>query len=229
MSGDLELRAREAAEAVHRSVAAAGVGAGTQPPPRRPIAGRRIALYAGAVMLAGWAAVALSPDDESARIISGPAEPTATTLPPPPTGGPPRFPTGQVVATGTTSNGVPWTLHIGGPSNELCLSLEFDDRITGGTCAGRPFGQPIVPDERYRPLRMKDVRVPLYVFGRLPGDIVEIEVELGAGAATGRRPVLRGGQVADDDGFYAVELDRDPVAVIGIRADGTTVRYEVPQ
>lgn len=84
-------------------------------------------------------------------------------------------------------------------------------------------------EERYRPLRLEDNRMPLHVFGRVPPGIAEVEVELGGGTATGRGPVLQGGQAGGGDGFYVVELDREPVAVVGLRADGSTLRYEIPE
>lgn len=233
MSTDLDGRAREAAEAARCSVTSAAAHAAHRGTPRPRRAGVRLAVAAaGLAILAGVAAVSVSPDAGTTQVATGsapsvtPAPTPPPVPPPPPPGPPPALPSGTVVGRGATSNGRPWTLSIGGPSNELCLQFHFDDRNnTGGSCAGQPFGLPVPAEERYRPLLVQDSRVPAHVFGRVAPGVVQVEVVLASGKGTSPQPVIPG--ESSGDGFYAVELaGRDePRTVIAIRSDGTTTRH----
>ncbi len=135
----------------------------------------------------------------------------------------------MLLTTGTASDGRPWTLALGGPHKEVCFSMALDERVSGGGCAGRVDGLPVSLDERYVPLTFDDSRMRSFIWGRVPPGIRDVEVEGSRGRSYGRQPVVVVGN--QDDGFYAHELGRDssPVAVVGVRPDGTTVRYEVPR
>lgn len=172
---------------------------------------------------------------EGATTVSvGPASPgSATSVPPrPDPPGLPPLPTGDApLAEGRSSDGRRWWLTVGGPSADLCLSAEVSptERDRSGaatavlrptTCAGGPLAGP--DPDRYRPRRHGDVRVPNLVFGRLPDDVAVVTVELGEGAATTPTPVLQ----REGGPYYVVELPpaARPVAAVGHRTDGTTVR-----
>lgn len=132
-----------------------------------------------------------------------------------------------VLATGTAANGRAWTLSIGGPSDDLCLAVELDERITPGTCAGRPPGAAVPEEDRYRPLLTGDVRVPRFVFGRVPSGTAEVVVELAPPA------IRRSGEVMtverEAEPLYVVELapGERPTAVVALDAGGGTTRYPV--
>ena len=224
MSNDLESRAREAASAARASIVSVTAQAcRDEPPHRRPLARLGTALAATIVILGGAAALVSTRDTDTIRITTGPAVGPVTTLPPPPPGPPPQPSIGPVVGTGTAKDGRRWNLSIGGPSNGLCLHFPIDERTATGVCAGQPFDQPVPASDRYRPLLLGEARVPPYVFGLVPREVVEVEVELASGRRTPRNPVITGA----GDGAYAVELERadKPTAVVGHRADGTTVRH----
>lgn len=132
---------------------------------------------------------------------------------------------GPPITMGTTRDGRAWSLLLGGPSGDLCFSMELahGSATRTGACAGNPGGRPTT--NPYRPLFHNEARTPSFVFGRMPPDTVAIEVVASV-------PV--GGRVAVTQGpggpFYVVELldPAKPEAVIGYRADGTSERYSLP-
>ena len=239
MSVELEDRARAAAAAARVSVAAAADGAVQRGAPARHRAGAWGAALAAAVIVLAGVAALVGGRNTATQLETGPAaeggpsgsaatalrpRQPVTTLPAPPAVPPPLPLTGPPVGSGTASDGRRWTLSIGGPSNELCLQVFLDERHAPGTCAGRPGGSAVPAEERYRPLRFQDLRLPQFVFGRMPADVAEVEVELRS-SRTRRVAVIAG--EGGGDGFYAVELEREdePRAVIGVRRDGTTLRH----
>ncbi len=236
----MEARAQQAAKAARASVLSAAAHASRAEPPHRwPVAHLGAAVVVTIVVLGGATAVLLGRDSNITRITTGPAAspitslpappvlprtPTQVTpLPPPPPGPPPQPSTGPVLGTGTAKDGRRWTLSIGGPSNELCFHFNLDEGSSGGTCAGKPGGDPLRANERYRPLLFEDRRFPAFVFGLVPAGVAEVEPELVTGTINTRTRVLTGAS----DGSYAIELDRPEIitAVIGYRTDGTTLRY----
>lgn len=225
---DLDTRGREAARAARTAVRPVVEATSPRFRPGRARLSRAIGFaIAGACVVAGLLALAvLSPS--GTRVSTGPAAgvPTTTTPPPlPPTGLPSRTPFETPITSGRTSDGRTWSLFIGGPSNDLCLGVDLGDGSGAqtSTCAGSPFGAPAL--DPYQPHFHNDLRVIPTVFGRVAPDIVGVEVVRATGQPVGPVPVIhaRGGP------FYVVELPGSarPVAVIGHRADGTTVRYSV--
>ncbi len=149
--------------------------------------------------------------------------------PPPPPDGPPPAPDPfePVIAEGTLPSGEAWLLGVGGPDDGLCLEVATAARAMPTTCSSTPLGSALPGEDAYRPLLYGDIRVPPVVFGRMPAGITEVEVALANGARTERSAVSPG----EFGPFYtvAVPADTAPVAVIGLRGDGTSVRYEVHQ
>jgi len=227
---DLDTRGREAARAARSAVLPVVEAARTRFRGSRAGPGRAIALtLAGAWVVAGLITLAvLRPS--GTRVSTGPASgvpATTASLPPPP---PTRFPSGTPleapITSGRTSDGRTWSLFVGGPSNDLCLGVDVGDGsgVRTDTCAGAPFGAP-APDP-YQPHFHDDSRIIPTVFGRVPPDVVSVEVLRAAGQPVGPVPVIQ----AAGGPFYIVELSGSarPVAVIGHRPHGTTVRYNIP-
>lgn len=233
MREDLDTRARDAATAARNSVApVADAGAPRAP---RPRAHR---LFLGGAALAVAVTVALVvPGDDVTTVSTGPAKqpgaPPGTGMPPgKPPGMPPALPAlgrGDLFVTplaeGKATDGRAWAMYIGGPSNDLCLGIELrePDLASGtGMCAGSPYGAP--PSDPTRPMVLNDTRSPAFVFGRMPADVTEVTVVLADATLLGRRSVVQ----ASGGPFYVVELPtpKDPTAVIGHRADGSSVRYD---
>ncbi|MFP5378145.1 MAG: hypothetical protein ACLGIO_15365 [Acidimicrobiia bacterium] len=228
MSAGVDARGRRAAAAARASVAAVAAAAVDRPPGAGRARGRRRVVAAAVAAATVVVALALADGDGATRLETGPAAPSAPTsgAPPPPPPGPAPPGPGAVLATGTAADGRPWTLSIGGPSEDLCLAVELDERIAPQSCAGRPPGAP-VPEADYRPLLTGDVRVPRFVFGPLPSGTAEVVVELAPPATR------RGGRVITVEGeaepFYVVELapGERPTAVVALGADGRTSRHPV--
>ena len=213
---DLDSRAREAAAAARASVAP--VAALAAPPPARRASGPRLLLTGGAVALV--AAVALiSLGDDVTRVSTGPAgqgAPAPSRAPGPPAPRPTPELSGAAVplATGTAKDARAWQLFFNGPSNDLCLGFEGT-----GVCAGEPFGA-----SAHRPVHFAELRAPAFVFGRVEAGVTGVSVVLGTGTTLGPEPVIE----AEGGPFYVVELPdhTPPVAVVGHRPDGSTVRYD---
>ncbi|HEX2047202.1 MAG TPA: hypothetical protein VHF27_05525 [Acidimicrobiales bacterium] len=217
---DLDRRAREAGAAARASVTP--VAALATPSGLRRAGGARLRLAggaAGAVAAVALAVALASPGDDVARLSTTPAgqgasvssQPSGT--PPPPT---PSLvmPTRNQLAAGTANDGRAWELFLAGPSGDLCVGVDGT-----GVCAGEPFGSP-----PYRPAQFDDGRAPALVFGRLEAGVAQVSVVLGTGETAGPEPVIG----ADGGPYYVVELpDRTPpVAVVGHRPDGSTVRHD---
>jgi hypothetical protein len=126
--------------------------------------------------------------------------------------------------TGIASDGSVWALYAVGQARELCFEIDIGAR--GELMSTCPDGSPATPQEDpVRPLVFADPRTPTFVYGRMPADVGEAEVVVNGGRTLHRQrlpptPVGR---------CYVLEApdDRSPVAVIGYRADGTTVRYGI--
>jgi hypothetical protein len=198
----------------------------------------RIAALAGFVLVTGAVFIAGGGGERDSTVLTdgtrGTANPASPPeIAPPPPDAPGRFGesviVGDTIVEGTTTDGRAWVLHVGGPSNDLCFSVDAstDIGIGGmtGVCGGRPRGGPVPPEERHRPLIGGDLRTPPFVFGRMPDGVVAVEVVLEEGAPPARQLVHR----SDEGPVYVVELQpgTNPVGVVGVRADGTSVRFDV--
>lgn len=230
-SNDVDAYGQDAARAARNAVVPA-VDAALAAPPKRATSRARPMVVAGLGLALAVVSItfALYRGENLTTVSTGPATGGLTpTAPPPPSAGlPPRSPSDTPIATGNTSDGRAWSLFIGGPSADLCLGVEVGgggSRVQTDTCAGGPGAAPA--SDPYRPLLSADSRTPPFVFGRVPADVVAIEVIRSAEPALGPVPSTR----VSDAAFYAVELpDRDqPVAVIGHRKDGTSVRYALSE
>lgn len=232
---DLDTRAREAARAAHAAVEpiAAAMLARRREPRKSSAAVALTCLGAGVATLV--LAIALLLPDTATTVSVGPAaSPTTTISPRPPF--PPDLPDSPIevtpLAEGKSDDGRSWWLYIGGPSADLCLSAETaipEAALPGappttvlrpGTCgAGATFG----PADTFRPHENGDIRVPDLVFGRMPEGVVSVAIELGGSvAATDPAPVVQ----AEGGPYYVIEIpaDAEPLAAVGQRADGTTIR-----
>lgn len=132
------------------------------------------------------------------------------------------------IGQGTAGNGAAWTLALGEPSAGLCLTVEPDAGGEGrSVCAAHPADDSVPSEENFVPVRHAEAGLPPFVFGRAPLGVTEVEVILADGSSLGRAPVVaeRGGV------FYVVEVTggSQPIAVFGYRADGTSVRFELPR
>ena len=229
MSADLDLdtRARDAAAAARRSVAAMA-GADRRLPTGR---GRALALVAAGVTITVVAALTLlRVRDEPSVLQTGPAGPSGEQLfpvaerrsPGSAPGGPIGFP---VTGSRFASDGSVFALFAVGPSRELCFEIDPGARgqVLLSTC---PEGDPGPPSEDpYRPLFVSDARIPSFVFGRMPADVGEVSVVLSDGKTLSPQRVTN----TPIGPFYAVELPdaRRPVAATGHQKGGGTVRYEL--
>ena len=214
---DLDSRARQAAAAARGSVAP--VAALATPPAARRAKGPRLRLAGGAAAAVVVAVALISLGDDVTRVSTGPAgqgapAPSRPPGTPPPRPTPPLSGTAVPVATGTADDGRAWELFLGGPSNDLCLGFEGT-----GVCAGEPFGAPA-----HRPVHFAELRAPAFVFGRVEADVTGVSVILGTGTTLAPQPVIE----AEGGPYYVVELpdDTPPVAVVGHRPDGSTVRHD---
>lgn len=222
---DLDERARTAARDARASVASvaqAALAGDLAMPPRRGtvVALGRLAVLAVLAVMAGIALVVPDGDDDSAVVADGTRED--------PPSAPPQSPFGDdfgdsAVAEGNAADGRAWVLNVGGPSAGLCFTTDVP-RATA--CQGHRPSEAIPAGERYRPVVFDDLRGPPFVFGRMPADVAAVEVILEGGEVGARQPVLP----SDDGPVYAVELDAGttPAAVLGIRADGSSMRFDVP-
>ncbi len=215
-SVDLDRRAREAGAAAMASVAP--VAALATPPAARRARGPRLRLDGGAVALV--LAVALVSIGDDVTLLSTEPAGQGTQGPSRPPGTPPPRPTPELsgaevpFATGKAKDGRAWELFLAGPSNDLCLGVEGT-----GVCAGAPFGAPA-----HRPVHFADLRSPAFAFGRMEAGVTRVSVVLGTGATLGPEPVIE----ATGGPYYLVELPdhSPPVAVVGHRPDGSTVRHD---
>jgi len=210
----------------------------SEEPPSRDTVGRmpadRSTRIAVVTMIAGLAVLAFlwlsSGDDDTNRSatpgVTAPLAPEST-VPTADVEGP--LPTEGVVAQGTAANGAEWSLSIGGPSTEVCLTIEVidDSASRPSVCAGLPDAGSLTPEEAFRPLAHDDERVPPFLFGRMPPTVTEVEVILADGGSLGRVPVARG----VGGPFYAVEVTggSEAIAVFGYNRDGTSVRFDLPR
>lgn len=226
-SKDVDAYGEYAAQAARNAVVPV-VDAALAAPPKGASSRARPMVLAGVGLALAVVSVtfALYRAENVTTVSTGPAAGgLAPAAPPPPSAGPaPRSPSDTLIATGNTSDGRAWSLFLGGPSADLCLGVDVGQggsRVRTDTCAGGPGGAP-APDP-YRPLLSADSRTPPFVFGRVPVDVVAIEILRAAEPALGPVPSTR----VSAGAFYAVELpDREqPVAVVGHRKDGTSVRY----
>lgn len=246
----LDARIQEAVREARASVSGLSAEAMAHPVPA-PHAGRRarrvtfagvLAVAAVAVLMATTLLVSTDDGgDEATNVAAGPTAESQMPPPPPPSPAPDGRPPAAVavgegrqvvhrfepvIAEGTLPSGEAWLLGVGGPDDGLCLAVAAASAMPI-TCSSTPLGPALPGDDAYRPLLSGDVRVPPVVFGRMPAGITEVEVALANGARTERSAVLPG----EYGPFYtvAVPADTAPVAVIGLRDDGTAVRYEVRQ
>lgn len=159
------------------------------------------------------------------KVTTGPASDVPTTRPPPPPPftSIPRFPGEVAIAEGHTRAGEKWELFLGGPSLGLCLGVTVlgEPLNRPMVCAGAPSGAPS-PDP-YRPLINQDLRVTPLVAGQVETGVVSVRVVHAGGRTVAPVPVTE----STEGRFYVIEVpDRiKPVAVVGTRADGSTVRY----
>jgi len=230
-SNDVDAYGQYAAQAARNAVVPV-VDAALAAPRRRATSRARPMVLAGVGLALAVVSItfALYRAENLTTVSTGPAGGglTPTVLPAPSAGLAPRSPSDTPIATGNTSDGRPWSLFIGGPSADLCLGVELGEggsRVRTDTCAGAAGGAP-APDP-YRPRLSVDSRTPLFVFGRVPADVVEVEIIRAPEPALGPAPSTR----VSDGAFYAVELPNreKPVAVVGHRTDGTSVRYALSE
>lgn len=225
MTTDLDARGRAASAAARESVARAAAAA-VEATPRRPAPRWRPLVAAATVAVAAVWGATVRGGGEATVVETGPAgEATVPTAPPPPIEARPGG-TERPIATGRAADGREWSLFIGGPSQDVCLELPVGDRTRSGVCGDRDPAKPLDAG-RFRPLVMRDSRTPHFVFGRVPSGTAEVVVELAPPAVLRRGDVLTVG--SDAASFYVVELaaGETPLAVIALRADGATSRYEV--
>ena len=228
---DLDTRIHEAAGAARASVTGLSAEAMAHRAPgtravrraRRVATAGVLAVAAVAVLMATTLLVSTDDGgDDATNVAAGP--PAESQVPPPPPDGPPPAPSPveRVIAEGTLPSGEAWILGVGGPDDGLCLAVAG----ISGACSSTPLGPALPGDDAYRPLLLGDTRVPPVVFGRMPADIAEVEVALANGEKTERIAVFPG----EYGPFYMVELPAGTalVAVIGVRGDSTSVRYEMP-
>lgn len=218
---DIDSHAREAAGAARASVAPIAALATT--PRARRAGGPRVVRPGGPrlVLAGGAAAMAVA----VALSIGGDAVPRLSTTPagqqesrtrdtPPPLPTPALSGAGVPLAAGTATDGRGWRLFLGGPSDDLCLGVDGT-----GACAGVPFGAPAD-----RPVHFDELDRPAFAFGRTEAGVTRVSVVLDDGTTLGPEPVVE----ATGGPYYVVELpdDAPPVAVVGHRADGSSVRYD---
>ncbi|HEV2069297.1 MAG TPA: hypothetical protein VGR26_05850 [Acidimicrobiales bacterium] len=245
----LDARIQEAVREARASVSGLSAEAMSQRSPwahagrraRRVATGGVLAVAAVAGLMATTLLVSTDDGgDEATNVAAGP--PTESQMPPPPPSPAPdgRPPTAvtvgeghqvvhrfePVIAEGRLPSGEAWLLGVGGPDDGLCLAVAAASAMPI-TCSSTPLGPALPGDDAYRPLVHGDNRVPPVVFGRMPAGITEVEVALANGARTERSAVFPG----EYGPFYAVAVPGDtaPAAVIGLRDDGTSVRYELHQ
>lgn len=198
------------------------------PRPRRVATAGVVSVVAVAVLMATAVLVFTgTASDDRTNVAAGPS-----TAPGVPTSRPEEAPPDPAVSTvviaeGILEGGQRWILHIGGPSDGLCLGVELGEGVTSDACSSRPIDDAPPGDDAYRPVVHRDTQVPLLVFGRMPVGVGEVEAVLEDGRRVGRSPVLPG----EYGPFYMVEAPAHttPVAVVGTKRDGTSVRYEVQQ
>jgi hypothetical protein len=227
MRTDIDRRGNDAAAAARDAVMPVVAAASPRFPGDAGRPWRSTSFLLAAACLAAALIVMVARWSYNSTVSTGPASNTpapTTALGPPPTLPPASIPGGTPISSGRTSDGRTWSLSIGGPSNDVCLFVDLGSRTGTGSCAGAPFGAP-APDP-YQPLVENDSRIIPMVFGRVAPDVVSVEVVLATGQPVGSVPVIEG----NGGPFYAVEVPRPnrPVAVVGHRSDGTTVRYNVP-
>lgn len=235
MSRDhLDTRIHEAAGAARGSVTGLVAAARVHRAPgtsvvrraRRVATAGVLAVAAVAVLMATTLLVSTDDGgDDATNVAAGP--PTEPHLPPPDGPPPAPSPVESVMAEGRLPSGEAWLLGAGGPADGLCLAVAVGEGGTPTACSSTPLGPALPGDDAYRPLLYGDIRVPPVVFGRMPGGITEVEVALANGVKTERSAVFPG----EFGPYYTVAVPADtvPVAVIGLRGDGTSVRYEVHQ
>lgn len=224
---NLDSRARDAAAAVRASVA--GVAdTPLRPPPRRPELRRSLVAVMTLTMVAAAVALAVGRTDVTSVSMRPPDDRPAPNAGPPRTPPPlPDFgPAGPAtpLVTGTARDGREWAVYIGGPSNDLCLGVDSGDpHMASGMCAGGSFGPP--PQNPNRPLVFNDLRLPWFVFGRVPADVTAVTVVFGDGSTSSGHPVIQ----ATGHHFYVVEVRTGtaPSAVVGFRSDGSSIRLEI--
>ena len=230
-SNDVDAYGQDAAQAARNAVVPV-VDAALAAPPMRATSRARPKVLAGAGLALAVVSVtfALYGAENFTTVSTGPAAGglTPPASPPPSAGLIPGGPSDTSIATGNTSDGRAWSLFIGGPSADLCLGVEVGEagsRARTDTCAGGPGAAP-APDP-YRPRLSVDSRTPPFVFGRVPADVVAVEIIRAPEPALGPVPSIR----VSGGAFYAVELpDREkPLAVVGHRTDGTSVRYALSE
>ncbi len=235
---DLDARARTAAHDARASVEPVVHAAlSSRRPTMRTHRARtlplpRVAALAAVALAIGTVLVAGGGGGQDSKVLTDgagsdtatPASPSPSDTPPPPHSSPDL---GEaVLAEGAATDGRSWVLHMGGPDNQLCFSVDLSmDASADGRTTSVCGSTPLHPDERHRPRVSGDVRTPPFVFGRMPEDVVAVEVLLEDGTRSGRHAVHR----SEEGPVYAVELPTGTavVAVVGIRDDGTSVRFDV--
>lgn len=224
MTTDLDRRARDAAAAARASVG--GLAGAVIDPPVRRVGLRRLVVAGCALVLVAVVAFSGLGDDVT-TVATGPAGPGPSIGVGNP-GSPPPMPDlgitgglGAELVSGTASGGRAWALYVSTRDNALCLAVDLGrPDVGGGVCEGGPFGAPTDP---YRPLFHQDTRTRHFVAGRVPAGVTEVTVMLTNATQMDRRPVIP----AQGGPYYVVEIPSGspPAAVIGHRADGTSVRY----